>query len=70
MNNTHIWMTKDGKEIEIKDMSDQHLLNCVGYAKMIKEKYNGNWRPFLMDVVNKEIEQRGLVSSGRWTFEF
>lgn len=27
--NEHIWTTKNGEEIKIKDMTSQHILNCI-----------------------------------------
>ena len=32
-----IWRTRDGKEIPIKDMTDEHLLNTINMLEKIKE---------------------------------
>ena len=36
-NGSIIWKTKDGKEIPIKDMTDEHLLNTINMLGKIKE---------------------------------
>lgn len=33
---TIIWTTKDGKEIPINEMSDEHLLNTINMIKRVK----------------------------------
>jgi hypothetical protein len=66
----HIWVTKEGVEIPIEEMTDSHLLNCIGYAKMMKDKHRTTWRPLLIEAVKKEAEKRGLTFPGRWYFEF
>lgn len=39
------WMTKDGQEIAIKDMSNRHILNCISH--IIK---NGIWDVYAPDI--------------------
>lgn len=36
-NGNLIWRTRDGKEIPIKDMTDEHLLNTINMLEKIKE---------------------------------
>lgn len=33
-----IWRTKDGKEIDIKNMTSQHLYNAIKYMERANEK--------------------------------
>lgn len=35
-----IWTTKEGKELEIKDMSNSHLINTIRYIKRRLDEYH------------------------------
>lgn len=40
-NGTLTWRTKEGKDIPIKDMSDQHLINAIRMIQRKSYEYNG-----------------------------
>ena len=33
-----VWKTKDGKEIQVKDMETQHIINAIKFDERKKEK--------------------------------
>ncbi len=57
-----VWKTKEGKIIEIEDMTDQHIINAYKY---IKRMIGGDKRlevKYLdaLQVLEEEAEERGL----------
>jgi len=41
-----IWTTKDGREIEVSDMEDSHLLNTIKFIKRRLKEINKQCIPF------------------------
>lgn len=42
------WKTKDGKIIKIKDMEDNHLINCIKFIEKNAEQYVNGMKNFYM----------------------
>jgi len=51
----YIWTTKDGKEIEIQNMTTEHIKNTVAY--LIRKKDDSGW----IEILEKELLIRGLI---------
>lgn len=56
--------TKDWKEINLKDMTDEHIINCIKKIKrdglIVKEYYCGwyNWEDSDVEIYRDEIGER------------
>lgn len=53
-----IWVTKDGREMQLKDMESSHIINCINMLKrndscIFTDKYTYH--------MNKVLERRGRV---------
>jgi len=59
------WRKKDGTQIYIPDMDDNHLLNC---KKLLEKKFTeqkiANW-PIWKSLI-EEIKRRGLSNGPEW----
>jgi hypothetical protein len=69
------WTTKDGKTINIKDMSNNHLINS---AKMIARNYGISWEDIFLSEFRKrkisikqirDVEEEEIDYSG-WNDDF
>jgi len=52
--NCHVWKTKSGEKIKIKDMTSDHLINAIKYIG----KNNRSERSLI--ILEKECKRRGL----------
>lgn len=54
---SEIWITKDGREVPVKDMPTRHLQNCVKY---VIAKEDGAWRDKdqWLKILMKELSNR------------
>ena len=56
--------TKDWKEINLKDMTEEHIINCIKKIKrdgfIIKEVYCGwyDWEGWDVEIYRDDIEER------------
>lgn len=49
-----VWITEDGKAIEIRDMDTQHIKNCLHLIY----RSNGNWRRPYIRLFKAELRKR------------
>jgi hypothetical protein len=50
-----VWVAENGDEYRIKQMSTQHILNCI---KMIDNSYYGSTRESVRPFLMRELEKR------------
>ena len=56
-----LWVTKDGKELKIKDMETSHIQNCI---KHVNKKINGRQWEYAEEytkLFNEELKARGVI---------
>ena len=56
-----IWTTRDGRDIEIKDMETSHIQNCI---KLVNREINGKrwcYAEEYTKLFNDELKARGVI---------
>ena len=47
-----MWTTKDGRHIQISDMTDMHLANTICMIEEGRSNHDEDWIPILQDELN------------------
>lgn len=71
MAKTKIWYTADGRDIQIRQMGTDHLMNCLNLIERRPARWIGvhivRWRWRYRRPLYAELERRGVFQPNPWT---